>query len=125
MRQPGQRRAASQITSSSRRRGLLFGAGAAFLSRRGSGAFLGALGRRAFSRAFGRRAFSAPLAGGGAFFAFFLLLFDHLDFAGGSGGGFGGSAASSSSVRGAATAMTGICLSPRSSTPAGGLISPR
>src|SRR5205085_7914761 len=48
---------------------------------RGSGAF----GSR--SSALGRRS-SSPLRGGGAFFAFFLLLFDHFHFARG-GGGFG------------------------------------
>jgi hypothetical protein len=67
-----------------------------------AGAFLRTLGR-ALLGALGRRS---------GFFAFFLLLFDHLDLARGSFRAAAASAASSSSVRGAATAMTEMCLSP-------------
>ena len=83
----------------------------------------------------GAAAFASPLAGAlrpspgpfagrrGPSVAFFLLFLGHFDVAGAPGRLRGGDFFLS--ARGAATAMTGMCLSPKISTPAGGTMSPR
>ena len=85
--QPGQApgRHPNYFFFSGRRRAFFSAPGAAFLSAPGAafsapGAAFSAPLAGAFSAPLAAP-FSAPLAGGGAFFALFLLLFDHLDLA--------------------------------------------
>ena len=106
--------ACAEITSSSR---PVFGSS-------GSGSFLASFGWGLVARLGSSSALLRAFGRSGTFGTVFLLLFDHLDVAS-SGSASAVAAASSSSVRGAAQEITGICLSPINSTPAGAGISPR
>ena len=95
-------------------------AGAAFLSLRSRQPCAALASPRRAGSGFLARALGG---GSGAFGAFFLLLFDHLDFAG-SGGGFGGRGGFLFlGARQRPRMTTEMFLSPRSSTPAGALMS--